>query len=258
MRPARMSTGPGPVVLVAHGSRDPRAAVATRALVRAVGAARPGLLVRASYLDHSTPRPGAVLHELAAAGHRRATVVPLLFTAAYHGRVDVPGAIATARAEGLQTAVRVTDVLGPVAVPDPPDELLLAALGRRLAESGAGAADGVVLASAGTRDESARRAVEAVAGALGELLGVPCLAAYASAAQPTAGAAVRRLRAGGARRVAVAGYFLAPGRLYDAAVSSARDAGAVTVAAPLTDAPELARLVLYRAESAILTHSDHC
>ncbi|MFK3983165.1 sirohydrochlorin chelatase [Micromonospora sp. NPDC050397] len=284
MRPARMNAGPGPVVLVAHGSRDPRAAAETRALVRAVELARPGLPVRASYLDHAGPRPGQVLHDLAAAGHPYATVVPLLLTAAYHGRVDIPGAIATARAEGLQMPVRVTDVLGPATVSDPPDELLLTALCRRLTESGAFAGsdvfagsdglagpcafagsgavggfdrhaavrvDAVVLAAAGTRDADARRGVEGVAGALRELLGVPCVAAYASAAPPTAGAVVERLRAAGARRIAVAAYFLAPGRLYGASVASARAAGAATVAEPLTDAPELARLVLRRADAPI-------
>jgi hypothetical protein len=41
----------------------------------------------------------------------------------------------------------------------------------------------------------------------------------------------------------VAAYFLAPGRLYDGVVASAVGAGAVAVAEPLTDAPELVRLV---------------
>jgi sirohydrochlorin ferrochelatase len=249
----------GPIVLVAHGSRDPRAAVATRTLVRAVEAASPGATVRASYLDHAGPRPGQVLRALEAAGHRSATLVPLLLTAAYHGRVDIPGAVAAARTAGLRMPVRVTAVLGPTdgAIP----ELLLAGLLRRIGESGipvadrvdgppaAGVArlDGVVLAAAGTRDAGARRTVDSAAAALGAALGVPCLVGYASAAAPTAGAAVARLRAGGARRVAAAAYFLAPGRLYESAMASARADGAVAVAAPLADAPEIARLVLDRA-----------
>jgi hypothetical protein len=43
--------------------------------------------------------------------------------------------------------------------------------------------------------------------------------------------------------VAVASYFLAPGLLHDIAVDSALAAGAVAVAPPMTDAPELVRLV---------------
>ncbi|MEV4758282.1 CbiX/SirB N-terminal domain-containing protein [Micromonospora sp. NPDC049559] len=266
------------MVLVAHGSRDPRAASATRALVRAVQAERPDAQVRASFLDHTRPGPGQVLRALEAAGHRGAAVVPLLLTAAYHGRVDIPGAITAARVAGLRMPVAVTDVLGPVG--GVVDELLLAGLRRRLAETGAvpaetgavpaetgavpvdrgaastgvgsapgpvaPAADGIVLAAAGTRDEAARRTVDEAARALGELLDVPCLAAYASAAPPTAGAAVAELRERGARRVAVAAYFLAPGRLYETACASARAEGVVAVAAPLGAAPELARLVLAR------------
>ena len=52
------------------------------------------------------------------------------------------------------------------------------------------------------------------------------------------------MTAAGARRVAVAGYFLAPGLLYDTASTSALRAGALAVAAPLGGLPEVARLVL--------------
>jgi sirohydrochlorin ferrochelatase len=230
-------------VLVAHGSADRRAAAMTRALVRAVAAARPGLDVRPAYLDHAGPRPGDVLAAMAGLGHQRAAVVPLLLTAAYHGRVDLPAVLAAARSEGLALPVRMTDVLGPVGGVTPAP--LVAALRRRLAETGTGY-DAVVLAAAGTRDARARATVSQAAVALGEALEVPCLPGYASASAPTAGEAVTRLRAAGARRVAAAAYFLATGRLYRTAMDSARAAGAVAVAAPLADAPEVAHLVLSR------------
>jgi sirohydrochlorin ferrochelatase len=241
MRPARLA-----VLLVAHGSRDPRAAAATSALARAVQEVHPEWEVYASYLDHQGPRPFDVLAGLDAAGHRRAVLVPLLLTAAYHGRVDVP-AVVRAADESLRIDVGLTDVLGPVS------PLLLEGLVRRLAAASP-AFDAVVLAAAGTRDAAARATVEEAASALGERLGVPCAVAYASAAPPTAGAAVERLRAAGARRVGVAAYFLAPGRLYDVAAQSARAAGAVTVAEPLTDAPELVRLVQWRVDAISHTH----
>jgi sirohydrochlorin ferrochelatase len=238
---------PDPVVLVAHGSADPRAAATTRALARAVAAAPPGRQVRPAYLDHAGPRPGPVLAELARTGHSAATVVPLLLTSAYHDRVDLPAVLAEARAGGLRMRVTVTGVLGPAGpvVPAP----LLAALCRRLAESRT-CYDAVVLAAAGTRDPAARATVAAAAAALGGALGVPCRAGYASAAAPTVAAAVESLRADGGRRVAAAAYFLAPGRLYQAAADSAREAGAVAVAGPLGAAPELAHLVLARIDAA--------
>ncbi|MEU7846429.1 CbiX/SirB N-terminal domain-containing protein [Micromonospora parva] len=254
--------GADPVVLVAHGSRDPRAADATRALARAVSAARPGTPVWASWLDHTEPGPTEVLRQLAVAGHRRAVLVPLLLTAAYHHRVDIPAAVAAATGSGPPLAVRVTDVLGPA--DDTPDPALLAGLGRRLGEtwpdgldasrrggldaSRRGRFDALVLAAAGTRDARARRSVGRVADALGAEFGVPCRVAYASAAPPAAGVAVSRLRASGARRVAVSAYFLAPGLFHDAVAEAAGAAGAVAVAAPLTDAPELVELVLRRVD----------
>ncbi|MGC4803557.1 sirohydrochlorin chelatase [Micromonospora sp. DT233] len=239
------------MVLVAHGSRDPRAAEATRALARAVAAARPGGSVWASWLDHTDPGPAAVLRSLAAAGHRRAVLVPLLLTAAYHRRVDIPAALAAARGSGPPIEVRVGDVLGPAG--GTVDAGLLAGLRRRLTEAAPGRFDALVLAAAGTRDAGARGSVGRVAGALGAELGVPCRVAYASAAPPAVGAAVARLRAAGAGRVAVSAYFLAPGLFHDAVVAAGRAAGAVAVSGSLTDAPELAALVARRVDRAVAT-----
>ncbi|MFG1915447.1 sirohydrochlorin chelatase [Micromonospora sp. NPDC048898] len=250
--PATAPTGPGsaggaePVVLVAHGSRDPRAADATRALARAVSAARPGTPVWASWLDHTEPGPTEVLRGLAATGHPRAVLVPLLLTAAYHHRVDIPAAVTAAVRAESPLAVRVTDVLGPA--DGTVDPGLMAGLRRRLAEARPGRFDALVLAAAGTRDARARRSVGQVADALGAEFGVPCRVAYASAAPPAAGVAVSRLRAAGARRVAVSAYFLAPGLFHDAVTEAARAAGAVAVSAPLTDAPEMVEVVLRRVD----------
>jgi sirohydrochlorin ferrochelatase len=198
-----------------------------------------------AYLDHAGPRPGEVLSSLARAGHRSAVVVPLLFTAAYHGRVDIPAAVAAAPLD-----VTVADVLGPVDGVVPPE--LLDALAARLPSA---ALDGLVLAAAGTRDATARETVSLVSSALGTRFGLPCVPAYATAADPRPGEAVARLRAAGCARVAMSAYFLAPGRLYDAAASAARAAGAVAAAGPLGAGPalvHLVRLVRRRAGEALL------
>ena len=228
------------MVLVAHGSRDPRAAAATEALARAVRLAHPEWLTYAAYLDHAGPRP---LDVLASVPSRRAVLVPLLLTEAYHGRVDLPAVLEAAA--GLPVKVTLAGVLGPrpEAAGRDVSPLLIDALIRRLPAAGL---DGVVLAAAGTRDPDARKTVDAVAAALSERLSLPCAVAYASAALPTAGDAVDLLRTSGARRVGVSAYFLAPGFLYDLAVRSAREAGARTVAEPLGAAPELVRLIAAR------------
>jgi sirohydrochlorin ferrochelatase len=195
------------------------------------------------------PRPRQVLADFAARGHRRAVLVPLLLTAAYHGRVDVPGEIAAARAEGLTMDVDLADVLGPH--DGRVSASLLDGLQTRLHEAAPGGLDAVVLAAAGTRDAAARATVEQAAEALGERLGVPCRAGYASAAAPLPGDVVAGLRAEGYARVGLAAYFLAPGLLYDAAVRSAREAGAVAAAEPLTDIAGLVRLTAARISAAV-------
>jgi sirohydrochlorin ferrochelatase len=226
MRPARVK----PLLLVAHGSRDPRAAATTRALAGVVNAARPGLDVWVSFLEHALPGPAAVLRSLAGS----ATVVPLLLTKAYHGRVDLPAQVC-----GFD--VTVAEPLG-----QPGGHLLDGLVERLHAAVGRDAYDGLVLAAAGTRVAEARATVEATAAALGTRLGVPAQVAYAAGTSPTGADAVEMLRARGAPRVAVAAYFLACGQLYDNVMASARAAGAVAVAEPLGASEELARLILER------------
>lgn len=261
-----------PFLLVAHGSADARATATIRALACAVAEARPGVEVRAAFLDHAGPRVAEALVILQAAGHPRVRVVPLLLTAAYHGRVDLPSEIQTARQRGLTVPVTLAGVLGPGGSPggsgrssrDVP-ALLVEGLRRRLSDAlavdahpqvgplfdGSGEApDAVVLAAAGSRDARARLEVELVAERLGSQCAVPCRVAYASAASPTVSEAVEALRGGGARRIAVAAYFLACGRLYDAAAAAARMVGAVAVAAPLGTSAEVVELVLARVDAA--------
>src|SRR6266540_1866768 len=199
--PVGRPAGPA-LLLLAHGSRDRRSVSATRALARA-------------------------------AAHHDVVAVPLLLTAAYHSRVDVPAVLAAF------PGVRRADVLGP-------DPRLLDALIRRLSQ--VPSFDALVLAGAGSSDAGAVASVAAVGAALGERYGVPARPGFASAATPVE-VAVRELRAGGARRVAVASYFLAPGLLHDRVVTAARDAGAVGVAEPLVAVPELVDVVLDRYEA---------
>lgn len=243
----------GSLVLVAHGSRDPRAARSTWALTRAVQAARTGWRVGAAFLDFEAPRLPAALQQ---AEHAEVTVVPLLLTAAYHGRVDVPTEVAKVSAA---TPVALAEVLGPVAGPvadaDALD-LVVRALCRRLAEAlsglpvGRDEPDAIVLAAAGTRMVPALSTVDLIASAMSSACGIPCRPGYASGRGPTVSEAFSALRAQGARRIAVATYFLAPGLLYDRIVRQADEAGALCVASALDDAAEIVHLVLLRADGA--------
>nr|WP_043810048.1 sirohydrochlorin chelatase [Allokutzneria albata] len=236
-----------PLVAVAHGSRDPRSAATVSELLDVVRRLRPGQDVRAAFLDLSAPRLTDVLRGVG----RSAVVVPLLLGSAFHARVDVPGAVAESVARHPRLDVRIADVLGP-------DPRLESAAWRRLLSAGVDPADpelGVVLAAAGSSHPPANAAVADVARRWergSRWAGVE--AAFAASAQPDVPAAVERLKARGARRIAVASWFLAPGRLPDRIVDLAGPSA--VVAPPLGDDVEVAELVLHRFDAALGTALD--
>ena len=151
--PAHAGRAPGqsapPLLAVAHGSKDPRAAATITGLMGLVGvlASRRGLAepdIRTAYLGHAPPSVTQVLGALAGTGpagtglagtalaarSRRIVVLPLLLTAAYHSEVDLPALLGRSRAAFPGLRISYGEPLGP-------DPLLLRVLDRRLAECGA-------------------------------------------------------------------------------------------------------------------------
>ncbi|MFG2340245.1 sirohydrochlorin chelatase [Streptomyces yangpuensis] len=237
-----------PVLLViAHGSRDPRHAATVHALTRRVRALRPGLRVETAFLDFNAPRVEQVLAALHADGVRDVVALPLLLTRAFHAKADIPAALSEALTRLPGLAVSVADVLGP-------SPLLVGALERRLSEAGITPADrattAVVLASAGSTDPEAIAVIAEIAREWRHTGWCAVRPAFASAALPRTEDAVRALRAEGFARVAVAPYVIAPGRLPDRIVAGAGAAGADVVADVLGAAPELALLLLRRYDAA--------
>ncbi|MEV4169765.1 sirohydrochlorin chelatase [Nonomuraea sp. NPDC049709] len=232
--PLAGGTAPGrvPLVAVAHGSRDPRAAATVAALLDQVP-----LDVRVAYLDHCAPTLGQALR-----GLEEAVVLPLLLTEAYHSRVDLPAALNEARAREPRLRVHYGHTLGP-------HPLLLSALERRLAEAGVPAGDpdtAVVLVSAGSSDARANAVIAELARGWRRSGWWTVSPAYASAADPAPAAAVAALRRAGAPRVVVAPYLLAPGYFADKVRRDTLEAGAEIVADVLGPAPELVDVVLER------------
>ncbi|GAB3235969.1 sirohydrochlorin chelatase [Glycomyces halotolerans] len=220
-----------PVVLVAHGSPDPRSPEVVRDIAAAARA-------RVGFLEFNDPHPVDVLTGLADEGVERAVALPLLLTDAYHSRTDLPEV--ARRAEEARAGLTV--VLGrPVG-----DETLASALVRGLPDG----ADGLAVLAAGTRVDEGRAHVEAVAAEAGRRLAVPSRAAFASGPGLSGAEAVAELRALGCERVAAVCYFIAPGKLCDVAAASARSAGAVFVGEPLGTAPELLKLIADRSSAA--------
>ncbi|MFJ9945366.1 sirohydrochlorin chelatase [Streptomyces erythrochromogenes] len=237
-----------PVLLViAHGSRDPRHAATVHALTRRVRALRPGLRVETAFLDFNAPRVEQVLSALHADGVRDVVALPLLLTRAFHAKADIPAALSDALTRLPGLSVSVADVLGP-------SPLLVEALERRLSEAGITPADrattAVVLASAGSTDPEAIAVIAEIAREWRHTGWCAVRPAFASAALPRTEDAVRALRAEGFARVAVAPYVIAPGRLPDRIAAGAEAAGADVVADVLGAAPELALLLLRRYDAA--------
>jgi len=245
---------PEPVlVAVAHGSADPRAAAAIGALMplAATRAAARGLAVpdlRVAYLGHAAPSLPQVMGTIDPGAP--VTVLPLLLTAAYHSKTDIPRALDRAggqagRAGGRAGRITYGDPLGP-------HPLLLRALERRLAEVDPAALEhpgqtAVVLAAAGSSDPQANATIARLAARWQASTGWRAVqAAYASTAGPDPATAVTGLLAAGARRVVVASYLLAPGFFADRIRRGALGAGAAAVSPALGACEEVADVVIDR------------
>ncbi|MFB7634767.1 sirohydrochlorin chelatase [Streptomyces sp. NPDC056149] len=261
-----MSTRPT-LLVIAHGSRDPRHAATVSALCARARKLRPELRVEVGYLDFNAPRVPQVLERLSAEaqgwraapsfkggggrreGVRNVVALPLLLTRAFHAKSDIPAVLREAAARLPLLSIHQAEVLGP-------SLLLTGALERRLAEAGLRPGDrrstGVVLASAGSSDPEAIAVIAEIAREwrrTAEWCAVR--PAFASASLPRTADAVRELRAEGCKRVAVAPYVIAPGFLPDRIAAGAREARADILAPVLGDAPELARLLLRRYDQAV-------
>ena len=223
-----------PLVGLAHGSRDPRAAVATAELLAAVADLRPGLRTVPAYLDLAEPDLTAALTSLAAP---EAVVLPLLFTQAFHADVDTPTAISEAAA-ATGTRVRRAGILGM-------GPAVLAGLQLRAVEAGIADIDGIVLAAVGSSSASANAAVGELAARWAAERSGPVRAAFATAGEPKVRAALESLAAAvdPPARVGVVPLFAAPGLLLDVIARHAAEFEA-PVAEPL--GVELAGLVLER------------
>jgi sirohydrochlorin ferrochelatase len=148
----------------------------------------------------------------------------MLLADAFHARVDLPAVIHASGATVAQA-----DVLGE-------DPALVTLLGQRLAEVGASADRkdlGVIVVAVGSSNEVANARTSTVAHALAarsRWAGVEM--AFATGPQPTVAEAAARLRHRGARRLVIAPWFLAHGRITDRVAETAATLG-IPMAHPL-------------------------
>jgi sirohydrochlorin cobaltochelatase len=261
-----------PLLLAAHGTRDPAGVAAFGALAERVSAlaARAGTRVAGGFIELSSPPlrdAVAALTEAARAaspgGAARIVAVPLMLSAAAHAKGDIPAALARERARhpGLDWAY---------ARPLGPHPALVDLLAARIAASGTGAAPAgspasansaapaVLVVGRGSTDPDANADVVKTSRLLWEGREFPLAeTAFVSLARPDVTEGLERCRLLGARRIVVARYFLFPGVLPDRVAQQAGDYARahpeldIRCADVLGDCDEIAALVYERYQEAL-------
>ncbi len=233
--PESLRSCPPALILTAHGSADPRSSEVTHAVAGQIRRLRPWLDVRVAFCERSEPN----LRDVLTALDRPALVTPLLLASAYHARIDIPGMI-----DAAKVPVRQADTLGE-------DPRLVSVLDQRLGELGMdrNSDTGVLVVAVGSSHAEANARTETLASALAEYGWPRVRVAYATA-EPSVAEGIAALRSDGAGRIALAPWFIAPGRITDRVANTAAELD-VVMAGPLGPHPLLAQTVLDRFDSAV-------
>jgi sirohydrochlorin ferrochelatase len=206
---------------------------------------RPGLDVQLAFCELNAPSLADVLHGCSG----EAVVTPLLLADAYHARADIPAQIAHSSASHR---VRQANVLGE-------DDRLISVLRHRVADLGVSGLDetlGVVVVAIGSSNPAANARTSTVASKLAAgTRWAAVTTAFATRPEPSLADATHQLRRRGARRVVIAPWFLAPGRLPDRVRTFADGAG-IEMAAPLGAHRLVAETVVQRFDQALNARAD--
>ena len=203
------------VVLLAHGSADPRSPAAVQILAERLST-RTGFLVIPAFLDHVSPRLRDAVERLAEQGVADIAVLPLLLASAFHVTVDVPEAIANAE----QSNYRI---------------LQLAAIGHPAAVLTALLPPGpapTVVVSAGTSVKVEREAFLNAVRDAAAATGRTAVGAFASGAGPTVADTVSALRQQSNEPINVLPWLVAPGVFSDRVAEQAAAVAATYVPVP--------------------------
>jgi len=208
---------PTGLLLLAHGSTDPRHAATLRAVADDVrGDVEADVAL--GFLEHDSPSAAEALQDLTGT-NRRVVAVSLLLADGFHAEVDVPAVLAQAPAH-RPVEHAGTLGLGPWLVP---------VLERRA--SSAGAAPGsdrpVVLCAAGSSRDAAREQVADLAQQWSALRRTPVTVAFATGPGPSLAEA---LTAAG-RPAVVVPLLLCEGGIYDRIVDGGRAHAAIVTPA---------------------------
>jgi len=249
---------PPPLLLAAHGTRDPAGVAGFQALAARVAdlAGQDGIEVAGGFIELSAPPLRDAVTSLAATslastGPARIVAVPLMLVAAGHAKGDIPAALAREQARHPGVSFTYARTLGP-------HPALIELLDARVAAVAGDTPPAVLVVGRGSTDPDANADVVKTARLLWEGRDYPLAeTAFVSLARPDVAEGLERCRLLGARRIVVARYFLFPGVLPDRVAEQAAQYAAahpeldVAVADVLGDCDELAALVLERYREAL-------
>jgi sirohydrochlorin cobaltochelatase len=241
-----------PLLLAAHGTRDPAGVAGFNALAHRVAAlaARDGTRVAGGFIELSLPPLREAVTALAGPAPGNMVAVPLMLSSAGHAKGDIPAALARERTR--HPGLRWT-----YARPLGPHPVLLDLLAARISEVGR-SAPAVLVVGRGTSDPDANADVVKTTRLLWEGRTYPLAeTAFVSLTRPSVTEGLQRCRLLGARQIVVARYFLFPGVLPDRVVSQAAAFAAahpeldVRCTDVLGDCDEIAGLVYERYHEAL-------
>jgi sirohydrochlorin cobaltochelatase len=249
------------LLIVGHGTREPSGVAQFRQLVDLVRDRSTGWLpgVDGGFIELAAPPVGEVVSRLMGGGPAELVAIPLVLSAAGHGKGDIPAALAREQVRHPGLRFRYGRPLGPHPVLlDVLEARIDAALGEQARDGASRAGTHIVLAGRGSTDPDGNAEVAKVARLLWEGRGYADVGlSFVSLTGPSVPAALERARRLGAERIVVAPYFLFAGVLPDrvraqAGAFAAQHPGIdVRVAGLIGACDELAGLVLERFAEAL-------
>jgi sirohydrochlorin cobaltochelatase len=201
----------GPALLVVgHGSRDPRGAREFHELVGLVRRRNPSLMVEGGFIELSGPPISECVDRLAEEGARHVAAVPLMLLSAGHAKDDIPATLVREKMNHPGMSFRYGRALG---IRPELLELMDERLSNVVPEREKGDT-AVIVVGRGSSDPDANSDLAKIARLYYEGRPYPAVeSAYVSMTPPDVATALDRCHKLGARRVVVFSYFLFTGVL---------------------------------------------
>ncbi len=203
-------TGQPALLVVGHGSRDPRGAQEFHELVALMRERNPGLRVEGGFIELSRPPISECVVRLVGAGSREISAVPLMLFAAGHAKDDIPATLVREKASHPEVDFHYGRALGirPELL-ELMDERISAVVPEDEREETA-----VLAVGRGSSDPDANSDLAKMARLFYEGRPYPMVeTAFVSLAPPSVPEALKRCEKLGVRRVVVFSYFLFTGVL---------------------------------------------